>query len=56
MVPPRNPKTKLIGGEAIVALPLSPREEELAFAPEDIVLDIVFEDDTVMVINKPPGW
>ena len=51
---PAQPKTKLIGGEAISAT-LSQREEELAFAPEDIALDIVFEDDTVLVVNKPAG-
>jgi 23S rRNA pseudouridine1911/1915/1917 synthase len=51
---PAQPKTKLIGGETIVAT-LAPREEELAFTPEDISLDIVFEDDSVLVIDKPAG-
>jgi 23S rRNA pseudouridine1911/1915/1917 synthase len=29
--------------------------EQYAFAPEDIPLDVVYEDPTVIVINKPPG-
>ena len=29
--------------------------EEIAFRPEDIALDIVYEDDALLVINKPPG-
>ncbi len=49
-----QPKTKLIGGETIHAT-LSPRDEELAFNPEDIALDIVFEDDSILVIDKPAG-
>ncbi|MDO9191129.1 MAG: S4 domain-containing protein, partial [Sulfurimicrobium sp.] len=27
--------------------------EDLSFQPEDIALDIVYEDDTLLVINKP---
>ncbi|MBL8512645.1 MAG: RNA pseudouridine synthase, partial [Betaproteobacteria bacterium] len=51
---PAQPKTKLIGGETILAT-LSPRDEELAFTPEDLPLRIVFEDDSVLVIDKPAG-
>ncbi len=29
--------------------------QEIAFRPEDIALDIVYEDDALLVINKPPG-
>jgi 23S rRNA pseudouridine1911/1915/1917 synthase len=29
--------------------------EQLAFAPEPVPLDIVYEDDTLVVINKPAG-
>ncbi|MFC0397144.1 RluA family pseudouridine synthase [Paraburkholderia rhizosphaerae] len=29
--------------------------EQLAFAPEAVPLDIVYEDDTIVVINKPAG-
>lgn len=28
---------------------------ELLLAPEDIPLDIVYEDDSLLVVNKPPG-
>ncbi len=49
-----QPKTKVLGGETIKAR-LSPREEELAFQPEDIALSIIHEDDAVLVLDKPPG-
>ncbi|BCB27753.1 pseudouridine synthase [Sulfurimicrobium lacus] len=29
--------------------------DEIAFRPEDIALDIVYEDDSLLVINKPAG-
>jgi len=29
--------------------------EQLAFAPEPVPLDIVYEDDTLVVVNKPAG-
>ncbi|TKC90251.1 RluA family pseudouridine synthase [Trinickia terrae] len=29
--------------------------EQLAFAPEPVALDVVYEDDTLVVINKPAG-
>ena len=49
-----EPKRKLLGGETLrLAPPADAREQ--AEAPEDIPLDIVFEDDTLLVINKPPG-
>lgn len=48
-----QPKTKLKpGDEIIIDLP------EIAEAepkPENIVLDILFEDDHLIVLNKPPG-
>ncbi len=48
------PRDKLHGGERIEVRPaLSP--EETAFRPETIPLDIVYEDDTLIVIDKPPG-
>ncbi|MBL8520053.1 MAG: 23S rRNA pseudouridine(1911/1915/1917) synthase RluD [Betaproteobacteria bacterium] len=49
-----QPKTKVLGGEAIRAR-LSPREEDQAFVPQDIALPIIFEDDSVLVIDKPAG-
>ncbi|MEI6738121.1 MAG: 23S rRNA pseudouridine(1911/1915/1917) synthase RluD [Pseudomonadota bacterium] len=48
-----QPKTKLIGSETIEAN-LKPRDEDNAFQAEDLALDVVFEDNDVIVINKPP--
>ena len=49
-----EPKRKLFGGEALtVTVPDDARDRPEA--PEDIPLDIVFEDDTLLVINKPAG-
>lgn len=50
----REPKRKMLGGEGILlAPPLDPRDHpEL---PEDIPLDVVFEDEYLLVINKPAG-
>jgi 23S rRNA pseudouridine1911/1915/1917 synthase len=36
-----------------VTIPVSPRPDEIE--PEDIPLDIVFEDDYLLVVNKPAG-
>jgi 23S rRNA pseudouridine1911/1915/1917 synthase len=44
----------LRGGESIKVFPQE-MPEQFAFAPEDIPLDVVFEDDTIIVINKPAG-
>jgi 23S rRNA pseudouridine1911/1915/1917 synthase len=47
-------KTKVWGGEVVeIQMPENPQEN--AFKPEDISLDIVFEDDILLVINKPAG-
>jgi 23S rRNA pseudouridine1911/1915/1917 synthase len=47
-------KTKVWGGEQVS---ISPPEnaKENAFTPEDIPLTIIYEDDTILVINKPAG-
>ena len=51
---PASAKTKVWGGEKItITLPTLP--QELASSPENIPLDILFEDDTLLVINKPAG-
>lgn len=52
--PESEPKRKLLGGEMLV---LNEPEgiRELAEQPEDIPLDIVFEDEELLVIDKPPG-
>ena len=44
----------LRGGESIKVFPQE-MPEQFAFTPEDIPLDVVYEDDTVIVINKPAG-
>jgi 23S rRNA pseudouridine1911/1915/1917 synthase len=44
----------LRGGEAIKVFPQE-LPEQFAFTPEDIPLDIVYEDDSVIVINKRAG-
>jgi 23S rRNA pseudouridine1911/1915/1917 synthase len=49
-----QPKTKLLGGETIVAT-LTPREEELAFKAENVPINAIFEDDSIIVIDKPAG-
>ena len=51
---PASPKDKLIGGEEIEVRPQLD-EETLAFAPEAMALDIVYADDSVIVLNKPAG-
>ncbi len=51
---PASPKDKLIGGEE-VSIDIQPSDEVKAFTPETMELDIVFEDDTVLVVNKPAG-
>ncbi|XXQ67804.1 23S rRNA pseudouridine(1911/1915/1917) synthase RluD [Neisseriaceae bacterium B1] len=49
-----SPKHKLIGGEELQVI-VQQSDENQAFEPETMDLDIVFEDDTVIVINKPAG-
>ncbi|MDR3056333.1 MAG: 23S rRNA pseudouridine(1911/1915/1917) synthase RluD [Zoogloeaceae bacterium] len=50
----RDVRKKLRGGEAF-ALTIAPEMDALANTPEDIALDIVFADATLIVINKPAG-
>ena len=47
-------KSRLWGGEDISVTPQADRATS-SHAPEDIALPIVFEDDTVIVIDKPAG-
>lgn len=51
--PATEPKTKLAGGETVTVdmPPPSPAKPQ----GEDIALDILFEDDELIVINKPAG-
>lgn len=47
-------KTKVWGGER-VEVQVQPQPEQQAFKPQDIPLDIVYEDAHILVINKPAG-
>ncbi|WP_434778873.1 23S rRNA pseudouridine(1911/1915/1917) synthase RluD [Neisseria sp. Ec49-e6-T10] len=47
-------KTKLIGHEEIV-VEAQESQENLAFTPEPIDLDVVYEDHSVIVLNKQAG-
>ena len=44
----------LRGGESIKVFPQE-MPEQFAFTPEDIPLDVVYEDSSMIVINKPVG-
>lgn len=41
------------GDEVVVELPEPPRETEVV--PEDIPINIVYEDDDILIVNKEPG-
>lgn len=48
-----DPKRKVHGGESVVlAVPPAP---SLADAPEEIAFPVVFEDESILVIDKPAG-
>ncbi len=44
----------LHGGESIKVFPQE-MPEQFAFSPENIPLDVVYEDESIIVVNKPPG-
>ncbi len=48
------PRRRICGGE-IVEIILTPVPTSKASEPEDIALDIVYEDPALLVINKPAG-
>ncbi len=51
---PTTPKQKVWGGEDLVVIPhLHPAEQP--YQAQNIALDIIYEDDTLLVINKPVG-
>ncbi|MCD8339183.1 MAG: RluA family pseudouridine synthase [Burkholderiales bacterium] len=52
--PSIKPKQKLQIGQ-LIEMDIKPRPEDESFIPVDIPLDIVYEDDSLLVINKPPG-
>ncbi|HEY9100839.1 23S rRNA pseudouridine(1911/1915/1917) synthase RluD [Chitinimonas sp.] len=49
-----TPKTKLWGGEA-VTVEVAPDPQESAFQPEPVEFPVVYEDESIVVIDKPAG-
>lgn len=49
-----EPKCKVRGGEYLLVNSL-PDQDLLAQVPENIPLDVMFEDDELIIINKPAG-
>lgn len=49
----RKPKDKICGGEKVEVMAILPIVN--TSCPEDIALDIVYEDETILVLNKPAG-
>ncbi len=47
-------KTKVWGGEEVI-IQMPENSEENAFKPENIPLDIVYEDDALLIVNKSAG-
>ncbi|HCM20098.1 MAG TPA: RNA pseudouridine synthase, partial [Porphyromonadaceae bacterium] len=39
----------------VISIVMDRPRREFEIIPEDIPLNIVYEDDSVMVVNKPPG-
>ncbi|MBA4707294.1 23S rRNA pseudouridine(1911/1915/1917) synthase RluD [Aquitalea aquatica] len=48
------PKTRLLGGEKL-DVTIVQSNEEMAFQPEAMDLPIVYEDEHILVVNKPAG-
>lgn len=49
-----KPREKMFGGEDVIID--ATIEAELRFEPQDLPLNIVYEDDDIIVINKPAGF
>ena len=49
-----QPRDKMRGGERVTVQP-GPDPAALAFQPQDIPLNVVYEDDALIVIDKPAG-
>ncbi len=49
----RRPRDAVAGGERVVLT--APAESVVRDLPEPIALDVVFEDDDLLVVNKPAG-
>jgi 23S rRNA pseudouridine1911/1915/1917 synthase len=52
--PAKSTKDTVYGDEKVIILP-QPEPEDEAFKPEPMELNIVFEDEHLIVINKPAG-
>ncbi|MBT8084897.1 MAG: 23S rRNA pseudouridine(1911/1915/1917) synthase RluD [Woeseia sp.] len=49
----RRPRDTVLGGESVIVRPEA--ERAVTSRPEPIALDVVFEDDELLVIDKPAG-
>lgn len=49
-----DPKRRLDGGETI-SVEVAPDPASLPDAPEDIPLEVIFEDSHILILNKPAG-
>ncbi|VFS63840.1 Ribosomal large subunit pseudouridine synthase D [Kluyvera cryocrescens] len=49
-----KPKEKVMGGETVAID--AEIDEEIRFEAQDLPLDIVYEDEDIIVINKPRGF
>jgi 23S rRNA pseudouridine1911/1915/1917 synthase len=49
-----NPKKKVLTGDRITVF-IQNDDKNLQFLPEDINFDIIYSDNDIAVINKPPG-
>jgi 23S rRNA pseudouridine1911/1915/1917 synthase len=52
--PQTSASRKVLAGQ-VITVELMPTQECQAFRPEPMALDIVFEDEHLMVVNKPAG-
>lgn len=48
-----RPRDVVMGGESVVID--AELQAETAVSPEEIPLDVVYEDDDLLIVNKPPG-
>lgn len=52
--PAKKVRDTVLAGD-LVTVEAQPTAEELAFAPHDIPFEVVWEDDAILVVNKPAG-
>ncbi|WP_027015042.1 RluA family pseudouridine synthase [Comamonas composti] len=52
--PLSKPSTKVTAGQCLV-LEMRPTQQSMAFQPEAMALDVVYEDEHLLVVNKPAG-